>query len=415
MSNGLDWETRKKILLELGVSDSLNINEFEEEIQSRQDSLKIINDIQAKEQARLNSIKAANANAVKTENSIIAFEESEKEKGDAEFQGRIAAVGGWDAIYDSLTMLEKGELQDSDTDFGIYDPRRRGGLFVDQETTTERPKQSIASHQGDPLTLGDYDDDLIINPVGGSGVGVDAPDPNQIKELEINLFGADDPVMDTWAPEFEGYLLNELNPIADDHHARKHPISSMFLPSPSTANKDPYQEAGFFEYSDPYKATHEYIKREMGQDAYDTLVAQAEQKFLDEKGFTSMEDWSKHELAEKRKNELAGLQNYSYRDKKNVLLPILEKLEKEAAVVEMQQSIVTQSNKVDPVDKTKSGANLQKLYEAQLDSIYQQSPTLQDEISPAPASMLIDLYNEQGYGDAGVPPEKFLKDQGLDY
>lgn len=316
----------------------------------------------------VDTTKASNA----IDRSINTFEEGLREASDESFQSRIESAGGWGAIYDALDITQKGELQDSDTDFNIEDSRIRGSVFHNQETTLARP----------------------------------------------NTLNPDKEVYDTSTSEFDEYLLNELNPVADTHYNRENPFLSIFAPNPSSANPGGFLDA-------PTKATHEYIKREMGQDAYDTLVSQAEAKFISEKGVESLEAFNKSEAELKRSTEIEGLKNYSYRDKKNVLLPLLDKMEKEAEVISLQEDIVSKSQKIDPTNTTKSGANLQKTYEAQLDSIYQQSPDLIRSITSAGENInflmeqaskdLIDTYRNEGYGEAGITPEAFLKDQGLEY
>jgi len=310
----------------------------------------------------VDTTKASNA----VDRSINTFEEGLKQSGDESFQARIESAGGWSAIYDALDITQKGELQDSDTDFNIKDSRIRGSVFHNQETSIARP----------------------------------------------NTFNPDQDVYDASTSEFDEYLLNELNPVADTHYNRENPFLSIFGVDPSTANPDGI-------YSNPHKATHEYIKREMGQDAYDTLVSQAEAKFMSEKGVESIEAFNKSEAELKRSTEIEGLKNYSYRDKKNVLLPLLDKMEKEAEVISLQEDIVSKSQKIDPTNTTKAGVNLQKTYEAQLDSIYQQSPDLIQAVTPAgeeeSSAGLISQYRDQGYAANGVTPEAFLKDQELPY
>ena len=338
--------------------DLNNISIFKEH---KLDSLKQVAD--AKLKSELKKVSADSTVAMnKVSSAITAFEDDERLKGDEAFQARVESAGGWEAIYNSLDKFQKGELQDSDTDFNIADSRIRGNMLHNQETTRERPK-------GADLRAGTYD---------------------------------------SWAPEFEGYLLNELNPIADTHYNRENPFLSIFGVDPSTANPDGI-------YTNPYKATHEYIKREMGQDNYDSLIAKAEQKFLKQKGFDSMDEWKAHELRTRRDSEIEGLKNYSYRDKKNVLLPLLEKMEADAKIVALKTNIVKKSQNVSPAHTTKAGANLQKTYEAQLDSIYQQSPQLKQALNQGGSDELIDVYDAEGYGAAGVSAEDFLKDQGLPY
>jgi len=370
-----------------------NIDDLTENTDYALDSLSMIaaEKIKAQEDIDFNraiqdSTDAANRSAKYNENAIKSFESGEVDKGDADFQARITASGGWDAIYDSLTVLEKGELQDDDTNFSIHDNRTRG--FMEPEDTMERPKHVVAG---------------------------------EIREE----------VQDVWRPEFDDYILNELNPIADSHYNRENPLLSIFNfetlgMDPSKANPEllKQDDLGFggnpFSWDDPSKATHEYIKNEMGQDAYDSLLAMGEQKFLKskstkEKTFNTMEEWNKHELTTRRETEIEGLKSYSYRDKKNVLIPILEKMEAEAKAADLAANLSAKSKKVDPLNTTKSGASLQQTYEAQLDSIYQQSPQLKQALNQQGSGGLIEAYRNEGYAETGVSPEAFLKDQGLDY
>lgn len=373
MGQNLSRDARNLILQQIksdmGEEFPIEIKDLKMNIDHELDSLskeiKSVNETKVDTSSLFNNvvqtnIDEANRKAKLQNNAIAKFENEQKEDEDETFQARIKAAGGWDAIYDSLDKFQKGELQDFDTNFHIDDWRVRGNVLHNQESTTARPHSFNDKH-----------------------------------------------TTDTWVPEFEGYLLNELNPVADAHYNRENPFLSIFGVDPSTANP-----GGM--YSNPYKATHEYIKREMGKDSYDTLVAKAEQKFLSEKGFESMEEWNIYELEAKRASEIEGLKNYSYRDKKNVLLPLLEKMESEAKLVELKSNIINDSNKISPKDTTKAGALLQKTYEAQLDSIYNQSEALQN-IPSVTSESLVNTYRDQGYAKAGVSPESFLSDQDLPY
>ena len=359
---------------------NFNIDDLDANIENKMDSLAVVAEkkleadkIAAAEIAFNDSMDAANAKTVNGLNKkfsrIKSFENEQKDKEDKDFQARIAASGGWEALYDSLDKFQKGELQDSDTNFGIRDERWRGASPLQDDELSTQEKDTVGLRPG--------------------------------KE--------DNMVTDLWQPEFDTYLLNELNPVADEHYNLNNPFLSIFGFDPSTANKDAPgydtndgvvskrplneygQSEGFFasipggtyqgeaypEFSNPLKATHEYIKREMGQDDYDTLVADAEAKFLEEKGFKTMEAWSNHEIVTKRESELEGLKNYSYRDKKNVLMPILEKMENDAKLASLQTSIVTKSSNIAPIHSTQAGAGLQNSYEQKLDSLYQATPGLQ--------------------------------------